>query len=124
MAYKVLIIDDSRMSRDMLKLTLEQAGIEAKGVADGKEALAILEQESFDLIILDLILPGLDGFGLLTMIKDMPLCKKTPVIILSARDSKEEKEEAKRLGASYYMVKHLVHPAEVLKTVKVFLETE
>lgn len=121
---KVLIIDDSKMSRDMLRITLEQSGIEAKSAADGKEALAILEKESFDLIILDLILPGLDGFGLLTMIKELPLCTHTPVIILSGRDSKEEKEEAKRLGAAYYMVKHLVHPADVLKTINVFLNSE
>ncbi|MFA5099721.1 MAG: response regulator [Candidatus Omnitrophota bacterium] len=121
MAKKVLIIDDSKMSREMLANTLEQAGIQSKLAGDGKEALAILEKESFDLIILDLILPGLDGFGLLTMIKDLPLASNTPVIVLSARDSKQEKEEAKRLGAVYYMVKHLVHPADVLKTVQVFL---
>jgi CheY-like chemotaxis protein len=121
MAKKVLIIDDSKLSREMLANTLEQAGIQSKLVGDGKEALAILEKEMFDLIILDLILPGLDGFGLLTVIKDLPLCAKTPVIVLSARDSKQEKEEAKRLGAVYYMVKHLVHPTDVLKTIKVFL---
>lgn len=121
---KVLVIDDSKMSRDMLKITFEQAGIETRIAADGKEALAILEKESFDLIMLDLILPGLDGFGLLSMIKDLPLCAHTPVIILSARDSKQEKDEAKRLGAAYYMVKHLSHPADVLKTVQVFLTSE
>jgi len=65
-----------------------------------------------------------DGFGVLTLIKDMPLCKQTPVIILSGRDSKEEKEEAKRLGAAYYMVKHLVHTSDVVKTIKVLLESE
>jgi len=124
MAHKVLIIDDSKMSREILKAALEHEGIEAKCAADGKEALAILEKESFDLIVLDLILPGLDGFGVLTLIKDMPLCKQTPVIILSGRDSKEEKEEAKRLGAAYYMVKHLVHTSDVVKTIKVLLESE
>jgi two-component system, OmpR family, alkaline phosphatase synthesis response regulator PhoP len=121
MAKKVLIIEDSKMSRDMLKMNLESAGIQATSVNDAKQALEILAKESFNLIILDLILPGLDGFGLLTMIKDMPLAKNVPVIILSGRDSKEEKEEAKRLGAVYYMVKHLVHPSDVLKTIQTFL---
>jgi len=121
MAKKVLIIDDSRMSRDMLAQSLEGCDIQAKSVGDGKQALAILEKESFDLIVLDLVLPGLDGFGLLTLFKDLPLAKSTPVIILSSRDSKEEKQEAKNLGVVYYMVKHLVHPAEVLKTIQTFL---
>jgi CheY-like chemotaxis protein len=121
MAKRVLIIDDSKISRGMLQSSLEEAGIQATAVGDGKEALVRLDKEIFDLIVLDLILPGLDGFGLLTLIKEHPLAFKTPVIILSARDSKEEKEEAKRLGAVYYMVKHLVHPAEVLKTIKTFL---
>ncbi|MFA6385077.1 MAG: response regulator [Candidatus Omnitrophota bacterium] len=121
MPKRILIVDDSRMSRDMLAITLEQAGIQSKCAGDGKEALAILEKEMFDLIILDLILPGLDGFGVLAVIKELPLASKIPVIILSARDSKQEKDEAKRLGAVYYMVKHLVRPADVLKTIKVFL---
>jgi DNA-binding response OmpR family regulator len=121
MAKKVLIIDDSKMSREILAGTLEQAGIQAMQAGDGKTALAILEKEMFDLIVLDLILPDLDGFGLLTVIKDLPLAAHTPVIILSARDSKQEKDEAKKLGAVYFMVKHLVHPADVLKTIKVFL---
>jgi DNA-binding response OmpR family regulator len=118
---KVLIIDDSKMSREMLHVNLEQAGIQAVSVADSREAMPHLESESFDLIILDLVLPGLDGFGLLMIIKDLPRSSKTPVIILSGRDSKADKEEARRLGAAYYMVKHLVKPTEVLKTIKTFL---
>ncbi len=118
---KVLIIEDNKMSREMLRTTLEQEGILAVSVADGKQALAVLESENFDLIVLDLILPGLDGFGLLTMIKGTPKTAKIPIMILSGRDSKEEKEEAKRLGAAQYMVKHLVHQTDILKAIKQFL---
>jgi CheY-like chemotaxis protein len=118
---KVLIIDDNKISREMLADTLRNAGIESATASSGNEALEILENGTYDLIMLDLILPGLDGFGLLTILKGNPKTARTPVIILSGRDSKQEKEEAKRLGAAHYMVKHLVHPADVLKTIKNFL---
>jgi two-component system, cell cycle response regulator len=124
MEKKVLIIDDNRMSREILEITLKDALIDAVSASNGNEALEILENGAYDLIILDLILPGLDGYSLLTMLKANPKTMRIPVIILSSRDSKEEKAEAIKLGAACYMVKHLVHPTEVLKTVKMYLRDE
>ena len=124
MEKKVLIIDDNRISREILEVTLRDALIDAVSASNGNEALEILENGSYDLIILDLILPGLDGYSLLTMLKANPKTARIPVVILSGRDSKEEKEEARKLGAACYMVKHLVHPTEVLKNVKMYLRDE
>lgn len=122
---KVLIIDDNRISREILEQTLKEACIDAVSASNGNEALEILENDAtYNLIILDLILPGLDGFSLLTMLKANPKTAHIPVMILSGRDSKEEKAEAAKLGSVCYMVKHLVHPTEVLKTVKIFLRDE
>lgn len=121
MAHKVLIVDDSKMSRDMLQMALEEQGINAISVADGKAAMELFESEEFDLVVLDIIMPGLDGFALLNIIKSDPRLKHIPVVVLSGRDSKQEKEEAKRLGAADYLVKHITHPPDVVKVIKLIL---
>jgi len=122
MAHKVLIIDDSRMSREMLAMALEEQGINAQSAADSKVAMEILEREMFDLIVLDLIMPGLDGFAMLTILKGDPRTKRIPIVVLSGRDSKQEKEEAIKLGATSYLVKHITHPPEVVKAIKLILQ--
>ncbi len=86
-----------------LELKLGREGFEMVVVEDGEEALRILNQEQFDLIILDLILPRRDGFAVLTELKQKKI--KTPVIVLSNLGQEEDQERAKKLGVRDYFVK-------------------
>ena len=122
MSKRILIIDDSKLSREMTRMTLEQGGFSVEGVGSANEALEKLHGEPYDLIILDLILPGLDGFTFLEMLRNSDTFKNVPVMVLSSRDSKEEKERVRHFGITTYMVKHLAHPTEVLKTVKTIID--
>lgn len=122
MGKHILIIDDSKLSREMTKMTLEQAGFTVEGAGTANEALEILQARMADLIILDLILPGVDGFTFLEMLRNSNQFKDIPVMVLSSRDSKEEKERVRHFAIATYMVKHLVHPADVVKTVKSIID--
>ncbi|MBU1998006.1 MAG: response regulator [Candidatus Omnitrophica bacterium] len=73
------------------------------------------------LIIIELSLPGLDGFGFLTMVKSDPALKDIPVLVLTSRDSREEKERAVELGALDCLVKYRLPPAELKNMVKVIV---
>lgn len=86
MAQKILIVDDEVHLAKILQLTLEHAGHETVLAYDGKEALELLDEEAPDLVILDLMLPLLDGYKVCNIMKSNELTKDIPVIILSARD--------------------------------------
>ncbi len=122
MGKHILIIDDSKLSRERTKMTLEQAGFTVDGAGTANEALEILQARMADLIILDLILPGVDGFTFLEMLRNSTQFKNIPVMVLSSRDSKEEKERVRHFSITTYMVKHLAHPADVVKTVKSIID--
>jgi DNA-binding response OmpR family regulator len=122
MAKRILIIDDSKLSREMTKMTIEQAGFIVDGAGDAGEAMEKLQAQQYDLVILDLILPGVDGFTFLEMMRNSEAFKNIPVMVLSSRDSKEEKERVRHYGITTYMVKHLAHPADVVKTIKMIID--
>ncbi|MCK4537569.1 MAG: response regulator [Candidatus Krumholzibacteria bacterium] len=90
MAQRVLVVDDEMHLAKILQFTLNHAGYEASLAYDGKEALEALERESFDLVILDLMLPLVDGYKVCNRIKSDESLKHIPVIILSARDFERE----------------------------------
>lgn len=121
MEKKILIIDDDILSRELNKAGLEKGGYRIIAVDDCNKGLEILKSEKIDLVVLDLILPGLDGFGFLSIIKQDPATKYIPVIVLTCRDSKEEIDEAMRLGALDCLVKYKTSPDGLLKFVKTFL---
>ena len=86
MTQKILIVDDEVHLAKILQLTLEHAGYEAVLAYDGREALAMLSEEAPVLVILDLMLPLMDGYKVCNIMKSNELTKDIPVIILSARD--------------------------------------
>ena len=121
MAKTILVIDDNRLSREINSSTLESAGYKTITAGEGNEGLRILKTGKIDLIVLDLIMPGLDGFGFLGVCKNDPQTKDIPVIVLTGRDSPEEIETVKKLGAADCLVKHRMPPAVFLKAVKAIL---
>ena len=120
MKKKILVVDDNRLSLEFARSNLEQAGYEVTTAGDGNEGLEKLQKEKPDLVILDLVLPGLDGFGFLNICKKDSATRHIPVIVLTGRDSKEDMDEVRRLGALDCLVKYRVPPnllREYIKTI-------
>ncbi|SDJ90407.1 response regulator transcription factor [Natronincola ferrireducens] len=99
---KVLIIDDEKLLVKGLKKSLEQEGFQVSAAYDGEEGLKIFETNGFDLVILDLMLPKIDGISVCRRIRQMG---DTPVIMLTAKDSDVDKILGLELGADDYMTK-------------------
>jgi DNA-binding response OmpR family regulator len=121
MKKKILIVDDNRLSLEITRQTLEQAGYEVITEETGEKGLEIIKRIKIDLVVLDLILPGLDGFGFLAISKNDPALQHIPVIVLTARDSQQEIEEVKGMGALDCFVKHRMPPAKLREYVKLIL---
>ncbi len=119
----ILVIDNNINNSDVVRMSLEEAGHKVIVVASGLHGLEKLKAEKVDLIISELALPGLDGFGLLTMLKSDPLTKEIPVLILTGRDSRSEIEEAVKLGAVDCVVRYRLPPLELLKIVNTILSS-
>ena len=118
----ILIIDSSDFGKETAKMTLEEAGFKVITANEGMEGLYKLKREKIDLIIVELALSGLDGFGILSIVKNDPATKHIPVLVLTDRDTREEKEEALNLGAVDCIVKYRLPPVELLKIVRTILE--
>jgi CheY-like chemotaxis protein len=119
----ILVIDDNKNNSDVVKMSLEEAGYKVIAVASGIHGLEKLKTEKIDIIILELVLAGLDGYGLLSMLKSDPLTKEIPVLVLTGRDSRSEIEEAIKLGAVDCVVRYRLPPAELLKIVNIILSS-
>lgn len=98
-------VDDDNTIRDIEVYTLTQTGFEARGFADGTSMLEALKIEKPDLIVLDIMLPGLDGVDVLREIRDNPETKKIPVIMATAKGTEMDKIQGLDMGADDYLVK-------------------
>lgn len=98
---RILVVDDEQPIANYIKMTLKQVGYKADCVYDGTEALKKLEQERYDLILLDVMLPEIDGFELMDALVPMGI----PVIFLTAKDRVQDRVRGLRLGAEDYIVK-------------------
>jgi two-component system phosphate regulon response regulator PhoB/two-component system alkaline phosphatase synthesis response regulator PhoP len=105
MKRKILIIEDDKFFRDLISKKLREGNFDVATASDGKEALAYLQVNIPDIIILDLILPGLDGYEILSILKKDKKTSGIPVLILSNLGQREEIERARALGATDFMVK-------------------
>ena len=113
---KILIVDDEKPICDLIDINLSAAGYQCKSVQDGLAAIDLIERESFDLILLDIMLPGFDGFTLMEYIRPMEI----PVIFITAKGSVEDRIKGLRAGAEDYIVKPF-DIAELLARIEVVL---
>lgn len=114
MPYRILVADDEAGIRDVLRLYLEKEGYDVLEAADGLEADRLLKKEKIDLAVLDVMMPGLDGYRVLRNIR---ACNNIPVIILSAKTDDSDKILGLDLGADDYVTKPFV-PLEAVARVK------
>ncbi|MEK9183975.1 MAG: response regulator [Patescibacteria group bacterium] len=121
MAKKVLIIEDDEQVSRIYGIKLKQEGIKTEVAADGEEGLKKIVSEKPDLVLLDLMLPGKDGFWVLEEMNKKPEIKSIPVIVLSNLGQEIDKEKAMKLGAKEYLVKADVSIKEAVERVKKYL---
>lgn len=110
----ILIVDDDRNICDLLRIYLEDAGYETHQRYDGRSALGFLDEQAVDLVLLDIMLPGMDGWEVCKAIRHK---SEVPVILLTARDMLEDKLQGFEAGADDYIVKPF-QPREVIARVK------
>lgn len=103
MVYKVLVVEDEKPMANALELKLNKSGFEAKAAYDGHQALVMLNDQKFDLILLDLMMPNVDGFAVLEEMKKKNIT--IPVIVSTNLSQASDIERAKSLGATDYFVK-------------------
>ncbi len=115
-AKKILIVEDERMLAEALAVKLQRSGFQTHIVSNGAEGLNILAEENFDLIILDLIMPEMDGFSVLEKLRLKR--NRTPVIVASNLRQDQDFERAKKLGAVDYIVKSRSSLSEIAEKVK------
>lgn len=117
----ILVVDDSLTTRTLEKSILEAHGYQVRLAFDGLEALGRLRAEQIDLIISDIQMPRLDGFGLLQAVKADLALKAIPVILVSSLEAREDRERGLALGADAYVVKRKFDQKELLETIGQFL---
>jgi len=104
---RILVAEDNEFNRDLLEHMLARQGLRATMVVDGREALALLEREPFDLLLLDIHMPELDGFQVVEVIRERERTAggHLPVIALTARSQQEDRERCLRAGMDEYLTK-------------------
>lgn len=117
----ILVIEDDKYLRDVLVEKLKKEGYAVREAVDGETGLAMTEEEKPDLVMLDIILPLMNGFDYLAVKGSRPAIEKIPVIILSNLGQQEDVERGRKLGAKDYVVKVHFTPNDLLAKVKKIL---
>src|SRR5690606_11959577 len=102
---RILVVDDNEMNRDMLARRLERRGYEVAVAEDGRRALAMVETGDFDLVLLDIMMPEVNGYEVLERLKAHETWRHIPVVMISAVDEMESVVRCVQLGAADYLPK-------------------
>lgn len=105
MSKTILAVDDSPSIRQMVTFTLRSAGYTVTEAPDGNAGLAKAKSARFDLVLTDINMPGMDGFGLTASLRGLPEYKTTPILVLTTEASDEMKQKGREAGATGWMVK-------------------
>jgi len=104
-ASKILVIEDDADIRKLLKLRLESAGYDTAFAWDAVTALTVARKEEPDLIVLDLGLPGGDGYVVMSRLQSLPALSMVPIVVVSAQSAQPHAEQARAAGASAFVEK-------------------
>lgn len=119
-AKKILIAEDEKPMARALELKLKNEGFDMTVAYNGKEAIEKIDKEKFDLVICDLIMPQVDGFGVLKHIKDKKI--NTKIVVASNLSQEDDRKKAKELGAIDFLVKSDTPIAKIVEKVKGYLK--
>jgi len=119
---KILVTEDERPMAHALALKLGRAGFQVANAYNGEECLDFLKKEKFDLILLDVIMPKMDGFKVLEKMKE--ISDKTPVMMLSNLSQQDDEKKARDLGAIDFFIKSNTPIINIINKVKEFCKVE
>jgi twitching motility two-component system response regulator PilG len=102
---RILVVEDEESLLKLETILFTSKGYEVTGVQDGSLALAEVEKSAPDLVVLDIMLPGLDGFEVCRLLKENPATSWIPVVMLTAKKSNQDLERGKTVGADAYITK-------------------
>jgi len=122
MPHKILIVEDDKFVRELISHKLTEEKFEVSSAKDGEEGVAKVESEKPDLVLLDLILPGIDGFEVISRIRKNPDIESMPIVILSNLGEKNDVDRGIKLGANDYMIKAHFTPKEIVEKVRGILK--
>jgi len=122
MAKKILVIEDDKFLRELISQKLIKEGYDIIEAIDGEKGIEAIKSEKPDLVLLDLILPEVDGFGVLAKVKEDASLSQIPIIILSNLGQKDDIEKGLKLGASDYLIKAHFTPNEIVEKIKIILK--
>lgn len=114
---RVLVIDDEPAIHKLLQIILEHEGFQILGMEERREARRTVAQSKPDVIILDIMMPEVDGFEILKMLKEDAMTRDIPILVLTVRILREDREKAMALGADLYMTKPF-DPSELVDAVR------
>jgi len=116
--FNVLLVDDSLIAREVEKNIFENLGFVVDTAIDGMDGLEKLQSGHYDMLVTDLEMPRLDGFGLVRQVRNQPEYKELPIVVISTRESAEDRMRALEVGADSYMVKQHLEASNIISTVK------
>jgi two-component system chemotaxis response regulator CheY len=117
-SYKVLVVEDSPTMRQLIVFALKRIrGFQIVEANDGVDGLKKLSADKFDLILTDINMPIMDGLKLVSMVRNDPNYKETPIIVITTEGATEDRERALALGANEYITKP-IQTMKILETVK------
>jgi CheY-like chemotaxis protein len=114
----VMVVDDASLTRETLTRVLRREGYATTSAATGREALHLIEEQQPDLVLLDVMMPDVDGLELLEKLQNNPQWRALPVIMLTAASDTHTIRRAEQLGAKEYLVKAAFSLQEMLEHVK------
>ncbi|OPZ10574.1 MAG: Transcriptional regulatory protein YycF [candidate division BRC1 bacterium ADurb.BinA364] len=117
MAKRILIADDEQDIKDVVQIYLESQGYEVETAYDGLDALDRIETWKPDLVLLDIMMPVMDGISVCRKVKSSPATQHIPIIMVSAAAKAEKEAEARDAGATAYVLKPF-EPGDLMKTVE------
>lgn len=118
---KILLVEDDKMLADMYITKFSKEGLQVMRAEDGAKGLEIAKKERPDLVLLDIIMPKLDGFAVLRELRKDPSMSNTHVLLLTNLGQSEDVNKGKELGADDYFIKANHTPAEIVEKVKYML---
>lgn len=121
---KVLLIEDDSTLTEMYKLKFTEQKMDITVAEKGSEGLELAEENKFDIILLDIMLPEIDGFTILKELKSLPKTKNVPIVLLTNLAQEADKEKGLQMGAADYLVKANHTPTEVVDKVRKILHNK
>lgn len=113
----VFVVEDDKFMRNLLINKLQKEGFQTEGIPSGEEALELMKTKTPNLILLDLILPNMDGFEVIQHLKSDPRLSNIPVLILSNLGEKKDIEKAEEIGVAGFLIKANFTPSEIIKKI-------